>query len=114
MAWTNAIDLSDNQNRDFSDYIDLIEVDAEMSVLAEEIVEDKQIINFVSFNEKELKSIINIINDTALERGDTNFADYSSDLQSTNDIIDQISKSSNDLSLSDYLTSVDQAISERN
>ncbi len=114
MAWTNAIDLSGNQNRDFSDYIDLIEVDSEMSVLAEEIVEDKQIINFVSFNERELKSIINIINDTALERGDTNFADYSSDLQSTNDIIDQISKSSNDLSLSDYLASVDQAISERN
>ena len=114
LAWTNTIDLSGNQNKEFSDYIDFIEADADMSVLAEETVKDKEIIDFVSFNERELKSIINIINDTALERGDTSFANYSPDLQSTNDIIDQLSQSSNDIGLSEYLKSMDETISNRN
>jgi hypothetical protein len=114
LAWTNTIDLSGNQNKEFSDYIDFIEADADMSVLAEETVKDKEIIDFVSFNERELKSIINIINDTALERGDTNFANYSPNLQSTNDIIDQLSQSSNDIGLSEYLKSMDETISNRN
>ena len=114
LAWTNTIDLSGNQNKEFSDYIDFIEADADMSVLAEETVKDKEIIDFVSFNERELKSIINIINDTALERGDTSFANYSPDLQSTNDIIDKLSQSSNDIGLSEYLKSMDETISNRN
>ena len=114
LAWTNTIDLSGNQNKEFSDYIDFIEADADMSVLAEETVKDKEIIDFVSFNERELRSIINIINDTALERGDTSFANYSPDLQSTNDIIDQLSQSSNDIGLSEYLKSMDETISNRN
>ena len=114
LARTNTIDLSGNQNKEFSDYIDFIEADADMSVLAEETVKDKEIIDFVSFNERELKSIINIINDTALERGDTSFANYSPDLQSTNDIIDQLSQSSNDIGLSEYLKSMDETISNRN
>ena len=67
LAWTNGIDLSDNQSRDFSDYIDLIEVEAAMSVLTEEVAQDKEIIQFVSFNESELSSIISLIDQTAVD-----------------------------------------------
>ena len=114
LAWTNGIDLSDNQSRDFSDYIDLIEVEAAISALAEEAAEDKEIIQFVSFNESDLFSIISLIDQTAVDRGDNEFANYTANFKSTDEIIDQLSESSNDISLSDYLTSVDETISKRN
>ena len=75
---------------------------------------NQEIIQFVSFNESELSSIISLIDQTAVDRGDTAFANYMPEFKSTNEIIDQLSKSSNDTSLSDYLTSVDETISQRN
>ena len=59
-------------------------------------------------------SIISLIDQTSVDRGDTAFANYRPEFKSTNEIIDQLSKSSNDKSLSDYLTSVDETISKRN
>ena len=98
--------------RDFSEYIELIEIDDELNLTTDPVVEDE--IQFVSFNESELSSIISLIDQTAVDRGDTAFANYMPEFQSTNEIIDQLSKSSNDRSLSDYLISVDETISQRN
>ena len=75
---------------------------------------DQAIIQFVSFNESELSSIISLIDQTAVDRGDTAFANYTPQFKSTNEIIDQLSKYTNDTSLSDYLASVDETISKRN
>ena len=112
VAWVNSLDLSEQKVRDFSEYIELIEVDDELISTTDPVVEEK--IQFVSFNESELSSIISLIDQTAVDRGDTAFANYTPEFKSTNEIIDQLSKSSNDKSLSDYLTSVDETISQRN
>ncbi len=112
VAWVNSLDLSEQKVRDFSEYIELIEVGDETTATIEPIDED--IIQFVSFNDSELSSIISLIDQTSLERGDTAFADYSPQSQSTNEIIDQLSQISNEKSLSDYLASVDETISKRN
>ena len=112
VAWVNSLDLSEQKVRDFSEYIELIEVDDELISTTDPVVEEK--IQFVSFNESELSSIISLIDQTAVDRGDTAFANYMPEFKSTNEIIDQLSKSSNDTSLSDYLTSVDETISQRN
>ena len=77
-------------------------------LLAEDIVQ------FVSFNESELSSIISLIDQTAVDRGDTAFANYIPQLKSVDEIIDQLSEPSNDKSLSDYMASVDETISKRN
>ena len=74
----------------------------------------ENIIQFVSFNESDLSSIISLIDQTAIDRGDTAFANYKPQFKSTNEIIDQLSQSSNDKSLSDYMASVDETISKRN
>jgi len=112
VAWVNSLDLSEQKVRDFSEYIELIEVDDELISTTDPIIEDQ--IQFVSFNESELSSIISLIDQTSVDRGDTAFANYTPEFKSTNEIIDQLSKSSNDTSLSDYLTSVDETISQRN
>ena len=112
VAWSNSLDLSQQKVRDFSEYIELIEVDDELISTANPVVED--VIQFVSFNESDLSSIISLIDQTAVDRGDAAFANYSPEFKSTNEIIDQLSKSSNDTSLSDYLASVDETISQRN
>ena len=79
----------------------------------EESIED-EVSEFMSFNDSELSSIISIIDQTSVERGDISFANYTPQFRSTNEIIDQLSQSSNDISLSDYLASVDETISKRN
>ena len=112
VAWSNSLDLSQQKVRDFSEYIELIEVDEELISTADPVVED--VIQFVSFNESDLSSIISLIDQTAVDRGDAAFANYSPEFKSTNEIIDQLSQSSNDISLSDYLASVDETISKRN
>ena len=112
VAWMNSIDLSQQKARDFSEYIELIEVGEELMPQTDPVVED--IIQFVSFNESELSSIISLIDQTAVDRGDTAFANYMPQLKSTDEIIDQLSQSQNDKSLSDYMTSVDETIAKRN
>ena len=112
VAWTNSIDLSQQKVRDFSEYIELIEVGDELIPQADPVAED--IVQFVSFNESELSSIISLIDQTAVDRGDTAFANYMPQFKSTDEIIDQLSESSNDKSLSDYMASVDETISKRN
>ena len=112
VVWNNSIDLYEQKARDFSEYIDLIEVQEEKIENIDS--SDQAIIQFVSFNESELASIISLIDQTAVDRGDTAFANYTPQFKSTNEIIDQLSKSSNDTSLSDYLASVDETISKRN
>ena len=112
VAWTNSIDLSQQKVRDFSEYIELIEVGDELIPQADPLVED--IVQFVSFNESELSSIIRLIDQTAVDRGDTAFANYMPQFKSADEIIDQLSESSNDKSLSDYMASVDETISKRN
>ena len=112
VLWNNSIDLYEQKARDFSEYIDLIEVQEEKIENIDS--SDQAIIQFVSFNESELASIISLIDQTAVDRGDTAFANYTPEFKSTNEIIDQLSKSSNDTSLSDYLASVDETISKRN
>ena len=112
VAWTNSIDLSQQKVRDFSEYIELIEVGDELMPQADPVAED--IVQFVSFNESELSSIISLIDQTAVDRGDTAFANYMPQFKSTDEIIDQLSESSNDKSLSDYMASVDETISKRN
>tara|TARA_Y100001936_G_scaffold213582_1_gene222638 strand:- start:134 stop:1906 length:1773 start_codon:yes stop_codon:yes gene_type:complete len=112
VSWINSLDLSQEKVRDFSDYIEMIEVDDELITTSDPIIEDQ--IQYVSFNERELSSIISLIDQTSVDRGDTAFANYTPEFKSTNEIIDQLSKSSNDKSLSDYLTSVDETISKRN
>ena len=108
----NSLDLSEQKVRDFSEYIELIEVDDELNLTTDPVVEDE--IQFVSFNESELSSIILLIDQTSVDRGDIAFANYTPEFKSTNEIINQLSKSSNDTSLSDYLASVDETISKRN
>ena len=112
VAWMNSIDLSQQKVRDFSEYIELIEVGEELMPQTDPVVED--IIQFVSFNESELSSIISLIDQTAVDRGDTAFANYMPQFKSTDEIIDQLSQSSNDKSLSDYMASVDETIAKRN
>ena len=112
VVWNNSIDLYEQKARDFSEYIDLIEVQEEKIENIDS--SDQAIIQFVSFNESELASIISLIDQTAVDRGDTAFANYTPQFKSTNEILDQLSKSSNDTSLSDYLASVDETISKRN
>ena len=112
VAWTNSIDLSQQKVRDFSEYIELIEISDELMPQADPVAED--IVQFVSFNESELSSIISLIDQTAVDRGDTAFANYMPQFKSTDEIIDQLSESSNDKSLSDYMASVDETISKRN
>ena len=112
VAWINSLDLSEEKVRDYSEYIELIEVDDELISTPDPIIEDQ--IQFVSFNESELSSIISLIDQTSVDRGDTAFANYRPVFKLTNEIIDQLSKSSNDTSLSDYLTSVEETISQRN
>ena len=112
MVWNNSIDLYEQKARDFSQYIDLIEVQVEKIENVDS--NDQEIIQFVSFNESELSSIISLIDQTAVDRGDTAFANYSPEFKSTNEIIDQLSASSKDKSLSDYLASVDETISKGN
>ena len=112
VAWMNSIDLSQQKARDFSEYIELIEVGEELMPQTDPVVED--IIQFVSFNESELSSMISLIDQTAVDRGDTAFANYMPQFKSTDEIIDQLSQSPNDKSLSDYMTSVDETIAKRN
>jgi len=112
VSWMNSIDLSQQKVRDFSEYIELIEVGEELMSPTDPVVEN--IIQFVSFNESDLSSIISLIDQTAIDRGDTAFANYKPQFKSTNEIIDQLSQSSNDKSLSDYMASVDETISKRN
>ena len=112
VAWSNSLDLSQQKVRDFSEYIELIEV-GEEPIPMEETIED-EVSEFMSFNDSELSSIISIIDQTSVERGDISFANYTPQFRSTSEIIDQLSQSSNDISLSDYLASVDETISKRN
>ena len=112
VSWVNSIDLSQQKVRDFSEYIELIEVDDE--IISPIKSSNEEIVQYVSFNESELSSIISMIDQTAVERGDTAFANLTPQFKSPKDIIDQLSESSNDQTLSDYLASVDETISKRN
>ena len=119
VSWVNSIDLSQQKARDYSEYIELIEVSEELMEVDEELISQadpvlEDIFQFKSFNESDLSSIISLINQTAVDRGDIAFANYMPQFKSTDEIIDQLSKSSNDKSLSDYMASVDETISKRN
>ena len=115
VAWKNSIDLSEQKVRDYSEYIEYIE----LIEVNEEIIEpsnenNESIIQYVSYNEKDLTSIISLINETSFQRGDISFDDYSPKIVSSEEIIDQLSQSTDTNNLSDYLSAMDETISQRN
>jgi hypothetical protein len=112
VAWKNSIDLSEQKVRDYSEYIELIEVNEEIIEPSNE--NNESIIQYVSYNEKDLTSIISLINETSFQRGDISFDDYSPKIVSSEEIIDQLSQSTDTNNLSDYLSAMDETISQRN
>tara|TARA_B100001142_G_scaffold328952_1_gene390541 strand:+ start:576 stop:2333 length:1758 start_codon:yes stop_codon:yes gene_type:complete len=112
VSWVNPINLSQQKQSEYSENITLIKLNEEIISPAETASES--LAQYESFNERDLSSIISLIDQTSIERGDTAFANYTPQFRSSDEIIDQLSQSSNDKSLSDYMASVDETISMRN
>ena len=112
VSWVNPIDLSEQKESQYLENITLIKLNEEIISPAEAASES--LTQYESFNERDLSSIISLIDQTSIERGDTAFANYTPQFRSSDEIIDQLSQSSNDKSLSDYMASVDETISKRN
>ena len=112
VSWVNPINLSQQKQSQYSENITLIKLNEEIISSAETASES--LAQYESFNERDLSSIISLIDQTSIERGDTAFANYTPQFRSSDEIIDQLSQSSNDKSLSDYMASVDETISKRN
>ena len=111
LAWKNSIDLLKQRSKGFSDFIEFDEILYESLMPGSKKSSGYK---FKSFNESKLTSIISLVDQTTINRDGNIFVHHSPKYRSTNEIIDEISQSSNNVSLSNYLARVDETISNRN
>ena len=115
MAWSNSMDFSQEKARDFSEYIELIEVSEEDRFANEDAVKIKAD-SYTDFGNLDLFEIIGVLDQVSIQRGDTTIlAKVSTSIQSTENIISEIDSLSKDgKTLVDYLGLIDSTISQRN
>ena len=116
IAWSNSTDFSQEKTRDFSEYLELIEVSEEDKLLTSEDITKSKKDTFTDFANLDLFEIIDVLDQVSIQRGDTNIlAKVSTSIQSTDKIISEIDSLSKDgKTLSDYLGLIDSTISQRN
>jgi len=116
IAWSNSTDFSQEKTRDFSEYLELIEVSEEDKLLASEGITKVKTDSFTDFGNLDLFEIIDVLDQVSIERGDTSIlAKVSIGIQSADKIISEIDSLSKDgKTLSDYLGLIDSTISQRN
>ena len=116
IAWSNSTDFSQEKTRDFSEYLDLIEVSDEDKLLASEGITKVKKDSFTDFGNLDLFEIIDVLDQVSIQRGDTSIlAKVSTSIQSADKIISEIdSLSKEGKTLSDYLGLIDSTISQRN
>ena len=116
IAWSNSTDFSQEKTRDFSEYLELIEVSEEDKLLTSEDITKSKKDTFTDFANLDLFEIIDLLDQVSIQRGDTNIlAKVSTSIQSADKIISEIDSLSKDgKTLSDYLGLIDSTISQRN
>ena len=116
LAWSNSTDFSQEKARDFSEYLELIEVSEEDRLLASEDTKKVKKDSFTDFGNLDLFEIIDVLDQVSIQRGDTSIlAKVSTSIQSADNIISEIDSLSKDgKTLSDYLGLIDSTISQRN
>ena len=116
LAWSNSTDFSQEKTRDFSEYLELIEVSDEDKLIADEVAKKSTTDSFTDFRNLDLFEIIDVLDQVSIERGDTSIlAKVSTSIQSADKIISEIDSLSKDgKTLSDYLGLIDSTISQRN
>jgi len=116
LAWNNSMDFSQEKTKNFSEYIELIEISEEDRLLANEDVIKIKTGSFTDFSNLEIFEIIDLLDQVSIQRGDTSIlAKVSASIQSPSKIISEIDSLSKDgKTLSDYLGLIDSTISQRN
>ena len=110
------ITKSEEKTKNFSEYIELIEISEEDRLLANEDLVRTKTDSFTDFGNLDLFEIIDVLDQVSIQRGDTSIlAKVSTSIQSPSKIISEIDSLSKDSrTLSDYLGLIDSTISQRN
>ena len=116
ISWSNSTDFSQEKTKNFSEYIELIEISEEDRLLANEDLVRTKTDSFTDFGNLDLFEIIDVLDQVSIQRGDTSIlAKVSTSIQSPSKIISEIDSLSKDSrTLSDYLGLIDSTISQRN